>query len=574
MAVLTPVEERKPGQKGLPVPKRPRPSINTIAVAVVMIGMLLMSIWSFIDIGFNVSTLITGFENAANFVGRMFPLDFPPLDELVALTVETLAIVTIATLLAVVLSVPTALLAASNTTPNRTTAGAAKVFILVMRAIPDLVLAIIFFRMFGLGALPGILAMGLSSIGMVGKLYSDAIEELDRGPIEALRAGGASRIQQMTSGIIPALMPQIIATALHRFDINLRASVLLGYVGVGGIGLALANALNTMNYQRGMALALIVLILCMVVELISGSIRMILLGRSSKQRGLMGLLVKLSDGWVTKPTETHNAQRLKSGKIRTSPPWDADRIRRTLGFAVLLLIIASAFVASEISPTAFFQGIWDLPKTVALFFPPTDGGIFEALANGMLVTLQIGFAATLIGLIIAIPIGSMAARNVAPTAGVATGFRALIVFVRAFPELILAIIFIVMMGLGPVPGTLALGIGSIGLLGKLVADSLEETDVRVQDAVRANGASRLQVYFGATFRQVLPAFVAHVLYQLDVNIRSATLLGIVGAGGIGFYLLQAHRVLQYDVVTYIVIMILVTVLVLEAIASWVRRTVI
>src|SRR5690606_28008764 len=131
-----------------------------------------------------------------------------------------------------------------------------------------------------------------------------------------------------------------------------------------------------------------------------------------------------------------------------------------------------------------------------------------------------------------------------------------------------------MMGLGAVPGALALGIGSVGLLGKLVADSLEETDVRVQDAVRAGGATRLQVYASATLRQVLPAFVAHVLYQLDVNVRAATLLGIVGAGGIGFYLLQANRVMQFDVVTFIILMILTVVLVLEAIAAWVRRVVI
>src|SRR5690606_41506509 len=107
-----------------------------------------------------------------------------------------------------------------------------------------------------------------------------------------------------------------------------------------------------------------------------------------------------------------------------------------------------------------------------------------------------------------------------------SGLRTLIVAVRAFPELILAIIFIVMMGLGAVPGALALGIGSVGLLGKLVADSLEETDVRVQDAVRAGGATRLQVYASATLCQVLPAFVAHVLYQPGVNVRAETLPGV------------------------------------------------
>ncbi|MGO1768844.1 MAG: phosphonate ABC transporter, permease protein PhnE [Microbacterium sp.] len=564
-----------PKRRGLPVPKRPAPRIATISVWVIMLGLLAASIWSLGELEFGIDSLAAGFANAADFLSRMFPLDFPPLGELVSLTLETLAIVTVATALSVVLSLPIALLAASSTTPSRWVSGPARVFIVVMRAIPDLVLAIVFFRMFGLGAVPGILAMGLHSIGMIGKLYADAIEELDRGPMEALRAAGASRWQQIMSGVLPALMPQIVATALHRFDINLRTSVILGYVGVGGIGLAMSEALSTMNYQRGMALAFVVLVLCVVVELISGAARTALLGRSDgRRRGPLGLIDRAADGWVTRPTRTHEAQRTRDGAIRVAPPWTGDRIRRFLSITATLLIVMVAIAGSSIDPASLVAGIVDLPRTAALFFPPVDGGFGDALAEALLVTIQIGLAATLIGVVLALPIGSLAARNVAPTAATATAFRTFIVVVRAFPELILAIIFIVMMGLGPVPGVLALGIGSVGLLGKLVADSLEETDVRVQDAVRVGGATRLQVYGAATLRQALPSFVAHILYQLDVNVRSATLLGIVGAGGIGYYLLEANRVLQFQTVSYIILLVLAVVLVLEGISAWVRRVVI
>lgn len=172
-----------------------------------------------------------------------------------------------------------------------------------------------------------------------------------------------------------------------------------------------------------------------------------------------------------------------------------------------------------------------------------------------------------------VPIGILAARNVVPHRAVHGTFRVLIVVVRGIPELILAIIFVVITGLGGVAGTLALTIGAVGLLSKLIADSLEETDTAVQDAVRPNGATRLQVFFGTTLRQALPAFVAHIMYLLDVNIRSATLLGIVGAGGIGYLLLNASRVLQFDVVTTIVVLILFVVLAVEAISVWVRKAV-
>lgn len=572
---LVPVDTTPGHRPGLPVPARPAPRPRIIAVWAVMLGLLAASVWSFVDLDFSFATFARGFAFAADFLSRMFPLVFPPLPELVSLTLETLAIVTVATALAVVLSLPVALLAASSTTTHRWAGAGARTFIVIMRAIPDLVLAIFFFRLFGLGAVPGILAMGLHSIGMIGKLYADAIEELDRGPLEALRAAGASRRQQIWSGIIPPLMPQIIATALHRFDINLRTSVILGYVGVGGLGMAMADALNTMQYGKGMALALVVLVLCVVVELISGAIRTALLGRvDGRRRGPLGLLDRVSHGWVTRPTATHEVQRTARGAIRVSPPWDADRIRRFLGLSVTVLIVAMAVVGTEIDPLAFLAGLVDLPQTIALFFPPSDGGMLPKLVDGILVTVQIGLAATLIGVVLAIPIGSLAARNVAPNAGTALFFRTLIVAIRAFPDLILAIVFIVIMGLGPQPGALALGIGSVGLLGKLVADSLEETDVRVQDAIRANGAGRLQVYAAASLRQALPSFVAHVLYLLDVNVRSATLLGIVGAGGIGFYLLNASRVMQFQTVSMIILMILAVVLLLEALSAWVRKVVI
>lgn len=152
-------------------------------------------------------------------------------------------------------------------------------------------------------------------------------------------------------------------------------------------------------------------------------------------------------------------------------------------------------------------------------------------------------------------------------------FRVLIVVARGIPDLILAIIFVVISRLGEAAGTLALSIGAIGLLSKLIADSIEETDPQVQEAERATGAGEAQVFFSATPRQAAPAFVAHIMYLLDTNIRSATLLGVVGAGGIGFLLLNASRVNQFDVVTMVLILMVAVVLLVEALSMWLHRAV-
>ncbi|MBB1020047.1 phosphonate ABC transporter, permease protein PhnE [Dietzia sp. E1] len=545
------------------VPARPRPSLNGIAVWLFLTGLLAASIWSTIDLRINVASILDSVSNAADFLSRMFPLDFPPAGELALLLAETLAIVVLATALAVALSIPVALAAASLTGRGRGRRGTARSVIVLCRAVPDLVLAILFFRLFGLGALPGILAMGLHSVGMIGKLYADAIEELDRGPVDAAQAAGATRRQVVFATVIPALMPQLIATALHRFDINLRTSVLLGYVGVGGIGLAIADALRTLNYQRGMALALVVLILCIATELLSGAVRRALMRGSGTPRA----------GRSRSQDSRGGGSRRDPREVGITPPWTADRIRRFLSIGAVVVILAASVAGADLSADRFWAGIVDLPRTAGLFWPPSTGDILPELLGQLLVTVQIALSATLLGAVIAVPVGVLAARNVVPNPAVHTSARVFIVFVRGIPELIIAIVFVVITGLGAVAGTLALAIGAVGLLSKLVADSLEETDVRVQEALRAGGATRVQVFFSATIRQAAPSFVAHVMYLLDTNIRSATLLGVVGAGGIGFYLLNASRVVQFDVVTTIILLILGVVLAVEALSVWVRSSV-
>lgn len=544
-------------------PARPAPSVNNMAAGAVFAGLLIAGAWSINSLGINVATIADSFSNAVDFGRRMFPLDFPPLGETLSLIGETLAIVFLATLLSVVLSIPISLAAARPTTRGRFSQGTARTLTVLARAIPDLVLAIIFLRMFGLGPAAGILAMGIHSVGMIAKLYSDAIEELDDGPREAVEAAGGTRRQQIVAAIPQVLMPQLIATALHRFDINLRTSVLLGYVGVGGIGLAISDSLRVLNYQRGMALALLVLLLCIAIELISGSIRAAIMNRSG------GAVV--GGTWVDRMLNRGRVTGV--GDVTLTPPWSWGRIRRFGVIALLGLLTVWSFVRVDLSWLALWRGLADLPRTLALFFPPSTGGALDTLLEQLLVTVQIALAATTLGAVLAIPIGVLAARNVVANRSVHTLFRVIIVVVRGIPELILAIIFVVISGLGGVAGTLALAVGAVGLLSKLVADSLEETDTDVQDALRAAGATETQIFFSATLRQAAPAFVAHTMYLLDTNIRSATLLGVVGAGGVGFLLLNASRINQFDVVTMILILMVAVVLVVEALSMWLRRTV-
>ncbi|MDA2806911.1 phosphonate ABC transporter, permease protein PhnE [Nocardiopsis suaedae] len=571
-----------PGPRTLP---RPRPA--SAAAALTGAALLAAAVWSLIDLRINPATLADSAGNAADFLSRMLPLDFPPLAELAPPLLETLAIVTAATVLSVVLSTPLAVWAAGNTAPGRPARAAARAAIVVARAVPDVVLAVLFFRILGFGALTGVLAMGLHSVGMVGKLYADAVEQIDEGPRAALRAAGASRLQELVGGVLPQVLPSFIATALHRFDVNLRISVILGFVGVAGIGQEISHALGRLDYQRGMALAVVVLALCVAVELVSVAARRALLpGTEQRAGGLVRLAARLAPALGARRAGARDAAGAPVGTAaggadpraasaaapasgRLTPRWTAGRVRRAAavaaaGAAVLASVAAVATEAQAAGSRAPLEAL-------ALFWPPETGGIGDRLLEGLLLTVQIAFAATLLGALLALPVGVLAARNVAPNSGVAQTCRMFIVVVRGVPELILAIVFVVMIGLGPVAGTLALAIGAVGLLGKLAADSVEEVDPGPERALRAVGASGPQVFLSATLPQALPAFVGHLLYQLDVNIRSATVLGIVGAGGIGYELLNAARVQEFGTVTLITLMVFAVVMAVEALAVRLRR---
>jgi phosphonate transport system permease protein len=325
---------------------------------------------------------------------------------------------------------------------------------------------------------------------------------------------------------------------------------------VDGLGHAIATAFRGLDYQRGMALALLVLLLCVLVELLSGAIRRALLrGGDTRVRRATAPVVP------TPPAR------------RVSPPWTFRRARRAAYAIVAGLVLAVSVWGIDVSPARVVMALGGLGGTLAFFWPPETGGILPELLADLWVTVKIALAATLMGAVLALPVGALAARNVAPSAAVQRLCRIFVVSVRGVPELVLAIVFVVVTGLGPVAGALALGIGAIGLLGKLVADSLEEVDPGVEQALRATGAGRWQVFFSATLPQAAPAFVGHLLYQLDVNIRSATLLGIVGAGGIGFHLQNAARVLEYGVVTTVMLLVFATVLLVELLAVWLRRVV-
>lgn len=213
-------------------------------------------------------------RQALDIGGRMVPPRWSYVDVLWRPLWDTLNIATLSTLLAVVFAVPVALLAAGNTTPSRTfVRPIALLTIVASRSINSLIWALLLVAMLGPGIAAGVLAIALRSIGFIGKLLYEAIEEIDAGPVEAVAATGASPVQIIDYAIAPQVMPAFAGITVFRWDINIRESTVLGLVGAGGIGLQLELSLNTLAWPQVTLILLIVLATVVASEWVSARIR-------------------------------------------------------------------------------------------------------------------------------------------------------------------------------------------------------------------------------------------------------------------------------------------------------------
>jgi phosphonate transport system permease protein len=208
-----------------------------------------------------------------SLLGEMWPPDFTRAGSWVVPLLDTLAMSVAGTALSIALSLPIGLAAARNTTPHPVLYHLARAILNVLRSIPDLIMGIVFVAAVGFGALPGVLALGLHSVGMVAKFFAEAIERASPAPIEAARAVGAKPAQVIIYGVLPQVLSQLADVSIYRWEYNFRASTVLGLVGAGGIGFELIAALRTLEYRQVAAIMVVILATVTIVDAISGWLR-------------------------------------------------------------------------------------------------------------------------------------------------------------------------------------------------------------------------------------------------------------------------------------------------------------
>ena len=262
---------------------------------------------------------------------------------------------------------------------------------------------------------------------------------------------------------------------------------------------------------------------------------------------------------------------MTSDAIRARPPaflpnWPA-RI------AWLALAAYALYAASILDVTwdRFVLGLENAAKFIGRMFPPdTAADKMALMARGLYETLEIAVIASALGIVLSLPIGILAARNLMP-GWITWPMRFLIALCRSFHQVIIAILFVKAVGFGALAGILALTVASIGFIAKLFAEAIEEISLAQVEAIRATGAPFMSVINYGVMPQVLNRFIGFATYQFDSNLRNSTMVGIVGAGGIGGTMFAAFQKFDYDYLLTILIAIIAMIMVSEALQNWIKR---
>lgn len=449
------------------------------------------------------------------------------------LVLQTIGITCASFVIAVAIGVPLGLLVAREDALGKVVSSV----VAVVRAIPELVIAIVAVVAVGLGPIAGIVALGAHYASVLAKFTAELLHAVRREPAEALRATGATTSAAYLVALVPPAWPGLVGFAAYAVESITRAAVIVGVVGAGGLGAELVQTLNLADYHRFALLVGVLVVLVVLVDALSDRLRH---GSSPRVAGI-GFAAIAAIGIISLATTD-------------DPPWTHvhDVLPHLAGF------IASSFP------------------------PDLSRGVLAAALGGAAVSLGVAFAGTLAGVVLAIPFALAVSSPIARGWMTGTGWRpwsffpeipsrAVLAISRAVPPVALGLIGLSIVGLGPRAGIFALAIHTTGVLGKLLAESLETAERGPAVALVASGATAATGVAVALVPGALPAIAAHVLYRFEWNVRASTVLGMVGAGGLGEALFQAQQLLFYKQLLTYVIVAIVLVLLVDTVASRARR---
>ena len=455
--------------------------------------------------------------------------------------IETIAIGLLATLFSTIFAIPLSFLAAHNIM-SRVPGGMSvyyvmRTFLNIVRAIDTVIWGLIIVDWVGLGSYAGVIALTIHSIAALGKLYSEEIEHIDAGPVEAIQATGGNLLQIIRYAVIPQIIPPFLGYTLLRWDINMRSATVVGFVAGGGIGFFVVETIQMGGYQQYAAALWVVAVVIILVDYISSRWRESILRDQPVQ--------------VAKPKHPVFSNLRKAFYI-------------ILGVAVFLYCanLTGVNLKDLLNPGSNFGSVVGAFLTINL-----DPAVIQTVTKEILITIFQALLATAIGATIALPFSFLAAKNLTGRSRLSIWVyyitRSVFNVLRSIEALLYVAIFVFWVGVGPFAGTLALAITTFALIGKLFSEAIENIDTGPMEAINSTGATRLQAIRYAIIPQIVPPFLSYLIYQWDINIRMATIIGFAGGGGIGLTLSTFFGSLQYHKAGTVVLFIVIVVALMD-----------
>ena len=464
--------------------------------------------------------------------------------------IETIAMGLMATIFSTIIAIPVSFLAAHNIM-SRLPAGTALYYIMrgilnAVRAVDTIIWGIIIITWVGLGSFAGVIALTIHSVAALAKLFSEEIEHIDAGPVEAVTATGANLIQTIGHAVVPQIVPSFLAYSLLRWDINMRMATVVGFVAGGGIGFMVVETVRQGGYQQYSTILWAVAAVIIIVDYISAKWREAIL--------------------ADQPQREEDPKRRRAGILR----WAFYGILGVIAF-IYCWNLTEISLRSMLHPGPnFVQNIRDF---VRIDLTPK---VLQTVIQQMLVTIFQAMLATTLGALLALPFSFLAAKNLTGRSPLSVWVyyltRGILNILRSIEALLYVAIFVVWVGIGPFAGMLALAVTSFALIGKLFSEAIENIDEGPIEAVTASGANRLQMISYAVLPQIVPPFISYLIYQWDINVRMATIIGFAGGGGIGLTLTTFFGSLQYHKAGTVVAIIVVVVALMDFASAKLRQT--
>jgi phosphonate transport system permease protein len=461
--------------------------------------------------------------------------------------IETIAIGLMATLFSTLLAFPISFFAAHNIM-ERVPGGKviyyiSRTILNIVRAVDTVVWGLIIIVWVGLGSFAGVIALTIHSIAALAKLLSEEIEHIDPGPVEAVEASGGNFFQVIRFAVVPQVIPSFLSYTLLRWDINMRSATVIGFVAGGGIGFFVLETIRMGGYQQYAAALWAVAVVIIIVDYISSRWRFNILKDQPKA-------------------------------VDKIPTWK--KVRNIIYIILGVVVFLYCWEITKINLKNLFDPGPTFGRLLKDFISiDVSAKVVNNVVRELIITTMQAFMATTLGGLLAIPFSFLAAKNLTGksvfSAWIFYLTRSVFNVLRSIEALLYVAIFVFWVGIGPFAGMLALSITTYALMGKLFSEAIENIDTGTIEAVTSTGANKIQSIMYAVVPQIVPPFLSYLIYQWDINIRMATIIGFAGGGGIGLMLSTFFGSLQYHKAGTVILAIVIIVAMMDLASAKLRQ---